>query len=195
MNIPIQFILYILIILLYTIHKKRKGYSIDFILNHIGLSFSYAKYYYFAILVAFFSSLLAWILFILFPVDHSLLTQTSYKNYNISDISLFTVILVFFGELIFVSFGEELLFRGLIGGYLFKKFSFLVANLFQMLIFLLPHLLLLSISLKLFPFIITIMISAWFLGWLRFKSDSVLPCIITHTIVNTLSIIYFFSNI
>jgi membrane protease YdiL (CAAX protease family) len=49
-------------------------------------------------------------------------------------------------------FIEELLFRGLIGGRLSRRFSLLWANVVRALIFLIPHLLVLRIMLRCGPF-------------------------------------------
>lgn len=189
-----QIILYSLIILIYFIFKVRKGYNKRSIVNRLGLSLPYYKYYLYALLLAIISIVITWVLFWIFPVNFSILKQTTYSNYTFEKISLQVIIFIFFRELVFITFGEELFFRGLIGRFFFNKFNFIKANLLQTIFFLIPHFLLLTISLKLFPILITISISAWFLGWLTYKSNSIYPAVLTHTLVNTFSIIYFLSQ-
>ncbi|SHI48787.1 hypothetical protein SAMN05443429_10226 [Cruoricaptor ignavus] len=189
-----QIILYSLIILIYFIFKVRKGQDKRSIICRHGISLPYCKYYLYALFIAIFSIVITWVLFWIFPFDFSILKKTTYNNYSFENISLKVIIFIFFRELVFITFGEELFFRGLIGRFLFNKFNFTKGNLLQTIVFLIPHLLLLTISLKLFPILITIAISAWFLGWLTYKSNSIFPAVLTHTLVNTFSILLFLSQ-
>ncbi|SUX43968.1 CPBP family intramembrane glutamic endopeptidase [Chryseobacterium indoltheticum] len=192
MNIPVQLFIYLLAILIYFIYKKKKGLKNQEILKRLGLSFSYSTYYLLGVLFSILSLLVAWVIFYLFPIEEDLLKQTSYKNYNISTFSLIPVFLIFVRELVFIAFGEELLFRGLFGGHFFRKFSYVKANIFQTIIFLIPHILLLFVSLKLLPILFLTFLSGWLLGWLRYKSDSIFPGVLMHSLTNTISIIVFY---
>jgi hypothetical protein len=49
------------------------------------------------------------------------------------------------------SLGEEVFFRGLLGGWLMRRFGLLVGNTLQTLIFLLPHFLILFAGVYLWP--------------------------------------------
>lgn len=81
--------------------------------------------------------------------------------------------------------GEELLFRGLIGGWLGRRMRFWLANGIQAFIFTLPHLLLLTEAPHLWPFIaLTPFLSGLLLGWLRLKSGSIFPGWIVHGMGN-----------
>lgn len=193
MDIPLQLLIYISIILIYTYFKKKKGQSLILTSKRLGLSFSYGKYYLWGVLIASFSILFSWLILSIFPFEISLLNDTAFNNYDIKEISFTSILFIMLKELVYVALGEELIFRGLIGGYLFKKFKFYIANVLQTIIFLLPHLLLLFISIKFGPFLLIIMFAGWFLGWLSFKSNSIFPGLLAHTLVNTISIIYFFS--
>lgn len=76
---------------------------------------------------------------------------------------------------------EEILFRGLIGGALFRRLSFWMANATQAMIFLLPHLLILFIEPGWWYFLIpTVFLMGIVLGWLRHNSGSILPCWLVH---------------
>jgi len=48
-------------------------------------------------------------------------------------------------EAFYVALGEEVFFRGLLGGYLERRFGFMKGNTMQAFVFLLPHLLLLLV--------------------------------------------------
>lgn len=80
--------------------------------------------------------------------------------------------------------GEEVFFRGLLSGVLVRRFGFARGNLAQSSIFLLPHLALLFIDLRLWPILPVQFITGWLLGWLRTKSGSFLPGALVHAAAN-----------
>lgn len=81
--------------------------------------------------------------------------------------------------------GEELLFRGLIGGWLGRRMRFWPANGIQAFIFTLPHLPLLTEAPQLWPFIfLGPFLMGLLLGWLRLKSGSIFPGWIVHGMGN-----------
>lgn len=194
MDLPVQLFIYLVIITCYIIYKKKKSFNYSKIFSRLGFSFSSLNDYLLALLLAVLLLALAGLIFHFFPIDRVFLRETAYKNYNIPSITFSVVFLVFMKELFFTATGEELFFRGLIGGYFFRKYSFMKANILQTIVFTLPHALLLLISMKLFPILILIFISGWILGWLRYKSHSILPGILAHSLVNTGSILLFYSN-
>lgn len=82
-------------------------------------------------------------------------------------------------------FPEELLFRGLIGGALFRRMAFWKANLLQAAIFMMPHLLILLIAPSLWPLAIVLPLALGLAnGWLRQKSGSIGPGVLLHAIPN-----------
>lgn len=81
-------------------------------------------------------------------------------------------------------FAEEFLFRGLIAGALGRRLPMLWANLAQAAIFLLPHLLILAIAPEMWPILPIVFAGALVLGWLRFKSDSILGPWLVHAAAN-----------
>jgi uncharacterized protein len=93
----------------------------------------------------------------------------------------------FLNEFFFTALGEEVFFRGLVGGWLMRRCGFLVGNTLQTLIFLLPHLIVLVVEVRLWPLLIAPVLLGWFNGWLRYKSDSILPGMFVHALGNTLS--------
>lgn len=87
--------------------------------------------------------------------------------------------------LIATGFPEELLFRGVIAGALFRRLSFWKANLIQASIFLLPHLLILIVAPSLWPLAILLPLTLGLLtGWLRHTGGSIAPAVIIHAIGN-----------
>ncbi|WP_367280875.1 lysostaphin resistance A-like protein [uncultured Chloroflexus sp.] len=86
--------------------------------------------------------------------------------------------------------GEELFFRGLIGSWLGRRTRLWIANAIQAAIFTLPHLLLLTIEPRLWPIAFSLpFVSGLMMGWIRLKSESIVPGWIMHGLVNTFSII------
>jgi uncharacterized protein len=80
---------------------------------------------------------------------------------------------------------EEILFRGLIAGALFRRLPFWKANLIQALIFTMPHLLILLVAPSLWPLATLVPMAAGLVtGWLRFSSGSFLPGAIVHAASN-----------
>ena len=82
-------------------------------------------------------------------------------------------------------FGEELLFRGLIGGALGRRMKLWKANAIQALVFLAPHLLILLVKPEaalMLP--IGVFGLGLLTGWLRLRSGSVGPAIVVHGIGN-----------
>jgi len=110
-------------------------------------------------------------------------------NINVSDyagwtLSVTAFLLVWLREAIYVALGEEILFRGFLGGWLVRRLGFAIGNTVQALVFLLPHLLLLLVSLNFWPIIAVQMVAGWLLGWLRYRSDSILPGWLAHSLTN-----------
>ena len=184
MEIPVQLIVFSIPSIIYFFLRKKSLNRNDLFTN-LGFTFPSLKYFVFAIGVAAISILITYLVLLEFKINFAEYKNTNfdrYKNYNFSIASIFVV---FLREMIYTALGEEIFFRGYIGGLLFRKFNFYVANIFQTLIFLLPHLLLLFISVKLLPFLLTVLVSGWLLGWLRYKSYSILPGLLAHSLANT----------
>ena len=82
---------------------------------------------------------------------------------------------------------EEILFRGLIAGVLFRRYGFAVGNVVQAFIFLAPHALLLLVSAGFWPLLPVQFAAGWLLGLLRWRSDSIGPCSAAHVAANLLA--------
>jgi membrane protease YdiL (CAAX protease family) len=81
-------------------------------------------------------------------------------------------------------FAEELLFRGLIAGSLGRRLPLLWANLLQALVFLLPHLLILTVMPEMWGLLPVVFVTALFLGWARIRSESILGPWLVHAAAN-----------
>jgi membrane protease YdiL (CAAX protease family) len=102
-------------------------------------------------------------------------------------LSFFSIGIAFLNEFFFTALGEEVFFRGLLGGWLMRRFGFWVGNTLQTLIFLLPHLTVLLVGTHLWPLLTAPALLGWLNGWLRYKSESILPGMFVHALGNTLS--------
>jgi membrane protease YdiL (CAAX protease family) len=99
------------------------------------------------------------------------------------DLGILTLLYAFFRESIYVALGEELFFRGLVGGLLMRHLGFWVGNSLQSLVFLAPHLFVLRCGLELWPLLLLApLVSGWFYGWLLYRSGSILPGWLGHSL-------------
>jgi membrane protease YdiL (CAAX protease family) len=97
-------------------------------------------------------------------------------------------------EAFYVALGEELFFRGLLGGWLFQRWGFALGNLAQAAVFTLPHLLLLNVSPALWPLLPAQFAAGWLFGWLRHRSGSVLPGWVGHSLANAVGALAFMGS-
>jgi len=120
--------------------------------------------------------------------DQPGIAQSFYSNWSLS---VSTFFLAFLRESIYVALGEEIFFRGFLGGILFRKLGFMIGNIIQSIVFLLPHLLLLTVSTKLWPLLLAQFFGGWLFGWLFYKSESILPGWVAHALGNAFGAIMF----
>ncbi|RUR01213.1 CPBP family intramembrane glutamic endopeptidase [Labedella endophytica] len=80
--------------------------------------------------------------------------------------------------------GEEIFFRGLLGGVFIRRLGFAWGNLLQSAVFLVPHAALLLIDVSLWPILPVQFAAAWLLGWLRNSSGSFVPGALVHAVAN-----------
>ena len=185
MDIPIQPIIFSIPAIIYFFVQRRKGKSKTELSENLGLTISRLKYYGFGLLIAATTIGLTYLLLKFVTPDifeNENIGTNIYRNWTLT---FGTIILAFLRETIYVTFGEELFFRGFLAGILIRKFGLTVGNILQALIFLLPHLLLLTINTDFWTYLIIIAIMGWILGLLRHKSKSIFPGLLTHSIVNT----------
>ncbi|MFC1804111.1 lysostaphin resistance A-like protein, partial [Thermoproteota archaeon] len=87
-------------------------------------------------------------------------------------------------EAFYVALGEEIFFRGLLGGWLERRYGFRIGNIVQAVMFLLPHLLLLMVSTSFWLVIVVQFLAGWVMGLLRSRSGSILPGWLAHSFMN-----------
>ena len=80
--------------------------------------------------------------------------------------------------------GEEIFFRGLLGGVLMRRLGPGWGNLLQATIFLVPHVALLLLDVRLWPLLPAQFAAGWMMGWLRHKTDTFVPGAVVHVLVN-----------
>ncbi|MFT3876322.1 MAG: CPBP family intramembrane metalloprotease [Propioniciclava sp.] len=80
--------------------------------------------------------------------------------------------------------GEEVFFRGLLGGVLVRRLGFGWGNPLQALLFLIPHLPLLLVDARMWPILPVQFAAGWLLGWLRHKTDTFVPGAAVHALAN-----------
>lgn len=80
--------------------------------------------------------------------------------------------------------GEEVFFRGLLGGVFVRRLGFAWGNLLQATTFLVPHLPLLLIDVRTWPILPVQFAAGWLLGWLRNRAGSFVPGAAVHAISN-----------
>ena len=99
-------------------------------------------------------------------------------------LSVQAVVMALLYGVVKTGFAEELLFRGLIAGSLARRLPAIWANLFQALIFLAPHLLVLRVMPEMWWIIPIVFVFALFAGWVRIKSSSIIGPWLIHSSAN-----------
>ncbi len=139
-----------------------------------------------AIGIALGTTLMRWV-----PVELLTAAGSNGANYVGWEPSLVNVGLALLREGLYVALGEEIFFRGLLGGWLTRRVGFKIGNLLQTLAFLLPHLLLLAlVSPSLWPLLVVPGSFGWLAGWLRHRSGSIVPGWLAHTLMNGVAVIF-----
>jgi membrane protease YdiL (CAAX protease family) len=184
MDLPLQLIVFSIPSLVYIAVHRRCGEKWDEVFRKIGWQGSRPIYFLWSLGVIILVGGLGWLAFQAVPSE-----VLQDPNINISDyagltLSVSSFLLVWLREAIYVALGEEIFFRGFLGGWLVRRLGFAIGNTVQALVFLLPHLLLLLVSQRLWPTIIVQLIAGWLLGWLRYRSNSILPGWLAHSLTN-----------
>jgi CAAX protease family protein len=186
MDLPLQLIVLSIPSLIYVAVRRRRGEKWRDIFRKIGWQGSRPIYFLWSLGVIILVGGLGWLAFQAVPSD-----VLQDPNINISDylgwtISVTSFLLVWLREALYVALGEEIFFRGFLGGWLVRWLGFAIGNIIQALVFLLPHLLLLLVSQSLWPIIVVQLIAGWLLGWLRYRSNSILPGWFAHSLINAI---------
>jgi len=186
MNLPGQLIVFSIPSLIYIAVRKWRGEKWGEISKKIGWHGSRPGYFLWGFGVTILTAGLGWLAFQAIPSEVLQDPNINISAYSGWPLSLTSFLVVLLQEAIYVALGEEIFFRGFLGGWLVRRLGFKIGNIVQALIFLLPHLFLLLVSLSLWPIIVVQAITGWLLGWLRYRSDSILPGWLVHSLVNAL---------
>lgn len=185
MEIPIQLIVFTIPSLIYAFVQRRRNNGWSEILSKLGWQGSPPLYFLWGLAGGAVLAGLAWLAFQLIPAEVFRNSNVNTSRYAGLPLNGTTVLLIFLREAFYTTLGEEIFFRGFLGGWLIRRFGFGIGNLLQTVIFLLPHLLLLLVSVQFWGIIVVQALGGWFLGWLRYRSDSILPGWLIHTLANT----------
>lgn len=186
MDIPLQPILFSIPSLALIFLSRRAGIAWREAFTRVGWQGSLPVYFAwaFGIIVPLIG--LAWLAQLFIPAELFQSEHVSLSAYAGMSPTLATLAFILLREAIYTALGEEIFFRGWLGGWLVRRFGFLAGNTIQAFAFLLPHLLLLTIGLEFWPILIPQFIAGWLFGWLRHRSGSILPCWFAHTLSNVL---------
>lgn len=186
MHVPLQLILLTIPSLIYMGVRRHRGEDWLSILTNLGWRGASPAMLLRSLGVVIIVGAAGWLAFQQVPseiLEHPNVNISAYAGLTLS-VSSF--LLVWLREAIYVALGEEIFFRGLVGGWLFRRLGFAAGNAVQALLFLLPHLLLLTLGLDLWPIIGVQAAAGWLMGWLRHRSDSILPGWFAHSLINAL---------
>jgi membrane protease YdiL (CAAX protease family) len=186
MDIPLQPILLSIPSIIYIAVRRHRGENWKEVLGKIGWKGSRPVYFLWSLGVVIIVAGLGWLALQTVPSDALNDPAVSISRYSGWTISVISFLLVWVREAIYIAIGEEIFFRGLLGGWLFRRLGFAVGNVIQALIFILPHLLLLLVSFSFWPIVAVQMVAGWLLGWLRYRSDSILPGWLAHSLSNAI---------
>lgn len=169
--------------LLYWIwHRGRAKRSVGEVAERAGLRLGETRYLVYAAAFAAVSVvvLLLWPP----PLETSLAEGSSFRVFEGLGLGPTAVGLALLYGVVQTGFAEEFFFRGLIAGSLARRLPFPWANLLQALVFLAPHLLLLTVAPEAWGLLPLIFAAALVLGWLRIRSGSILGPWIVHAAGN-----------
>jgi membrane protease YdiL (CAAX protease family) len=186
MDLPLQLIVFSIPSLVYIAVRRRRGEEWNTVLGKIGWQGSRPVYFLWSLGAVAAVGGLGWLAFQAVPSEVLQDPNISTSDYAGWTLSVTSFLLVWLREAIYVALGEEIFFRGLLGGWLVRRLGFAIGNTVQAFVFLLPHLLLLLVSRGLWPVILVQLIAGWVLGLLRYRSNSVLPGWLAHGLTNAL---------
>jgi hypothetical protein len=186
MELPLQLIVLTVPSLVYVVVRRRRGDRWHEVLGKIAWQGSRTVFFLWGLGVVIVVGGLGWLAFQAVPSEVLQDPSINVSDYAGWAFSLSSFLLVWLREAIYVALGEEVFFRGFLGGWLFRRLGFARGNIVQALVFLLPHLLLLLVSRRLWPVILVQLIAGWLLGLLRYRSNSLLPGWLAHSLANAL---------
>jgi membrane protease YdiL (CAAX protease family) len=181
-----QLVIFSIPSLIYFIFQIRRGMKWRNVLKNLGLKECKGSFYLESIGIAVAIGGLIWLALRMVPpsvLENPMISVSVYAGWPLSLTSFMFALL---REAFYVALGEEVFFRGMLGGWLVRRFGFMKGNTMQALVFLLPHLLLLLVSLSFWVVVVVQFLAGWAMGWLRSKSGSIFPGWLAHSLMNAL---------
>lgn len=193
LEVPAGVVLFLLPVALYAAVLWRRGVSRREILDRLGWTGIEQRDVLLALGVSVLTTAVALVTILTLPeaaldsgaTESGVSYSLSYQQYADWNLGVTAVLIILFREAIYATLGEEIFFRGLLGGILFRRFGFRVGNLIQTVLFVLPHLVVVVVWPSLWPLVFTWVLAGWLLGWLYYRSGSIVPGWIAHTLGNT----------
>jgi len=184
LDIPAQLILFSVPSLTYFFIQRRRGEKGRSVLEKLGLNACRRTYFLEGLVFA--VVLGGLLLLVLRAVPSELLEnpKVSTSVYTGWSLSLSSFMFALMREAFYVALGEEVFFRGLLGGLLERRYGFVTGNTIQAFVFLLPHLLLLLVSVSFWVVVFVQFLAGWAMGWLRNRSGSIMPSWFIHSLIN-----------
>ena len=168
---------------IYLLVRRRKEYvGVRDVLSDVGLKVGDPRYIAYGLIFA----LITVAAIVIRPpaAELSVREGSAFKIFDGLGFEGTTLTMALIYGVVKTGFAEEFLFRGLIAGALGRRLPMASANVTQAAIFLLPHLLILAVAPEMWPILPIIFAGALVLGWLRFKSESILGPWLVHAAAN-----------
>ena len=184
---PAQLLIYAMPCVIYAIVQRIRGKTWSQITSNLGLRGSQPIYYGWALVFSVVLGLLSLVTIYVFFAGYYDRPGIAASQYAGVELGILTVFYAFFREAVYVALGEELFFRGLVGGWLMRRLGFWIGNALQSVVFLVPHLFVLSAGVDLWPLLLFPLVSGWLYGWLLYRSGSILPGWLGHSLAIALA--------
>jgi uncharacterized protein len=184
---PAQLLFYAIPCAIYAIVRRLRGTTWSQIASNLGLRSSQPVYYVWAVVFFVVLGLISLVTISVFFPGYYDRPGIAASQYAGVELGILTVSYAFVREAVYVALGEELFFRGLVGGWLMRSLGFWVGNALQSLVFLVPHLFVLSAGVDLWLLLLAPFVSGWLYGWLLYRSGSILPGWLGHSLAIALA--------
>lgn len=172
----VEFIVFCLPALVYVLVQSRgEQRTFASALERVGASWGSASAYRLAALLLLPLLVTGWLAIVLIPGE-----ALAGPGVSVARLTSFGVAV----SVVLRAVGEEVFFRGLLGGVLVRRLGFAAGNLVQSTLFIVPHLVLLLVDVRLWPIIPVQFAAGWMLGWLREKTGTFVPGAAVHVVAN-----------
>ncbi len=153
MDMPYQLIVLTIPSLISAAVHRRRAEKWNDVFVALGWQGCQPLYFLWGLGVMIIMGALAWSAFQVIPFELFNDPRINMNQYAGWTFSARSFVLILLREAFYVALGEEIFFRGLLGGWLNWRLGFTIGNIVQAFVLLLPHLLLLLVSYHLWPLI------------------------------------------